>query len=81
MGKFVGKITVNNVVFSIFDNDTPIDGKIVPIRNIKIERCYKENGKWLSNNYFSEKALQNLSLAIQKYNNKDFDKKKDDNAN
>jgi len=81
MGKLIGKVSEGCVVFSIFDNEAQVKGKMVLIRNIKIERRYLENGNWKSNNYYSEKALESLSSALRRYNNHDFDKEQSDETN
>lgn len=81
MGKLIGRVTENRIVLSVFDNEATVDGKTVLIRNVKIERFYKANNEWKNNNYYSERDLQNLSIALNRYKNNEFDKKKDENPN
>lgn len=80
-GNLKNKIKVGSVVFSIWDNEAVVDGKIMIIPNITINKLYlrgkNKEGKniWGYTTNFDEKDIPNIMEAIERHKRGEYDKR------
>ena len=81
MGLLKARIKIGNVVFSIWDNEAVIDGKITIIPNITINKLYlkgkNKEGKniWGYTTNFDEKDMPNIKEVIERHEREEYDKR------
>lgn len=74
------KIRIGNIHATIWNNAREIDGQIKELKNIKLEKVYKDkDGSWKSSNSFYVDELPKAIMALSKAFSELMEKKENKN--